>query len=89
MEYKNLFHGYIPLEINQLDGLTYLDASSNQIDSIIPPSIGELNNNLETLKLDNNNIVGSLPFRNRNLNNLNYLKLNNQLTGSIPQELAI
>ncbi|XP_059077152.1 probable LRR receptor-like serine/threonine-protein kinase At3g47570 [Cryptomeria japonica] len=65
--------------------LQRLDASHNQFTSILPPSIGQLSSNLNSLGLQFNMIGGSIPQQIVNLTNLTLLNLGDNLfSGNIP-----
>ncbi|KAL5717938.1 Leucine-rich repeat receptor-like serine/threonine/tyrosine-protein kinase sobir1 [Ranunculus cassubicifolius] len=84
---NNRFSGEIPKEFSSLVSLRTLDLSSNRFS-------GNLNflkyfPNLENLHLSNNLFSGKIPVSLRNFRNLRVLNLsgNNELLGSVPQEL--
>ena len=73
--------------IVHLDGLTYLDLSSNNISGNIPPEISELEG-LECLFLEKTSISGTLPYELGSLANLVDLRVHEaNLVGEIPDEL--
>jgi Leucine-rich repeat (LRR) protein len=87
------FLQYVYLNSNQLtslpdltgqNGLSYFDASYNQITGSLPTWIGDLTN-LYGLYLNNNSLSGDIPSQIGTLSNLNYLDLsNNQFSGTLP-----
>ena len=75
-------------ECYNIEFITYLNFSSNQLTGEIPSEIGNLTN-LTTLYLNDNQLTGEIPSEIGNLTNLITLYLNdNQLTGEIPLEIC-
>ncbi|XP_015169231.1 probable LRR receptor-like serine/threonine-protein kinase At3g47570 [Solanum tuberosum] len=77
--------GYIPSEIGNLSGLSFLLLQGNYLSGFIPRTIGNLKN-LQALNLyDNKMISGPIPEELCNLKKLGFLSLgNNELCCSIP-----
>ncbi len=70
------------------DRVTYLSLSNNNLNGIIPSSMGNLTM-LTDLYLDYNKLHDTLPHTLSNLLNLNQLFLSyNQLTGNIPEGIG-
>ncbi len=81
-------YGHIPPEIGNLDRLTELVLSGNNLNGRIPPEIGNLIN-LYRLTLASTHLIGSIPPEIGNLTNLHELDLrSSQLSGTIPAELG-
>lgn len=86
--------GQIPLEIDLLTGLKRFSVRGRgpgtpTVSGNIPESIGSLTN-LETLRLDNNEIAGTIPTALGNLKNAQVFLLNdNYLGGAIPTEIGL
>lgn len=79
--------GPIPLELSNLENLTYLSLRYNNLTGPIPPELGNLSN-LNYLNLERNNLTGLIPPQLGNFKNLTYLNLyDNNLSGNIPPEL--
>ncbi|CDO96827.1 unnamed protein product [Coffea canephora] len=99
----NSLQGAIPMEIGKLNnlsgslsssicarlqGLSWLDLSSNELSGMIPASLSECSK-LQVLRLFDNNFSGVIPEGFGNLTALKQLYLNeNNLIGSIPLELG-
>ncbi|XP_047958002.1 putative receptor-like protein kinase At3g47110 isoform X4 [Salvia hispanica] len=65
--------------------LKSLEVSSNPLNGILPPSIGNFSSSLESFAALNNNIMGGIPAEIGNLSSLLLLSLAiNQLSGPIP-----
>ncbi|KAK8371540.1 hypothetical protein V6Z11_A01G249400 [Gossypium hirsutum] len=80
----NQLQGQIPI-LNPYD-VFYLDYSSNNFSSILPPHIGDSLRSASFLSLSNNNFHGSIPQSICNSTSLDVLDLsNNSLSGPIPQ----
>ena len=80
--------GSLSAELSELDALTYIDLSGNDLTGGIPEELGDLSN-LTSLSLSNNSLTGGIPEELGNLTNLTNLSLsNNDLTGGIPEELG-
>ncbi|KAG6655531.1 hypothetical protein CIPAW_05G223200 [Carya illinoinensis] len=69
--------------------LESIDLSQNQLNDILPSSIGNLSTSLRRFVLQNCKIKGNIPKVIGKFNNLNTLALdNNELTGSLPTTLG-
>ncbi len=80
--------GSIPIELGDLDNLTLLSISRNELTGPIPPELGRLTE-LTTLYLNENQLSGPIPAELGDLADLTWLSLHtNQLSGSIPIELG-
>ena len=80
--------GVIPPELANLNALSKLDLSYNDLRGNIPPAMGNLSN-LKELDLYNNQLNGPIPPELGNLSNLEKLVLSgNYLTGPIPSEIG-
>ena len=80
--------GGIPAELGQLENLTHLSLSRNELTGGIPAELGQLEN-LTRLSLSRNELTGAIPVELAQLKNLAQLRLHrNELTGAIPAELA-
>ncbi len=78
----------IPAELGNLDQLTLLNASSNQLTGSIPAELGNLSK-LTYFQLHNNQLSGHIPAELGKLQMLKNLVLaNNQLSGVIPAEFG-
>ncbi|KAF4361039.1 hypothetical protein F8388_016848 [Cannabis sativa] len=86
---KNNFSGPIPENIgDSLPNLIFLSLSTNQIDGLIPNSIGIMQS-LQVIDLSSNNLVGKIPFSFGNFSYLKALDLSkNNLSGTIPDSLG-
>ncbi|XP_057761110.1 receptor-like protein EIX2 [Arachis stenosperma] len=87
---SNLFDGVIPWSIGQLQNLNTLDLSSNFFTGVIPWSLGQLKN-LFYFNLSSNSLEGTISHLERwiAMKSLSTLCLsNNQLNGSIPENLG-
>lgn len=79
----------LPIEIQNLTNLSYLDLRGWQLSGSIPSEIANLSN-LTWLDLRNNYLSGSIPQEFVNMQNLQILVLsNNRLTGNIPDLSSI
>ncbi|HRO47719.1 T9SS type A sorting domain-containing protein [Agriterribacter sp.] len=68
--------------------VTQLSLINNQLDGMLPPSLGNLTA-ITGIFLSNNNIGGNIPVSLGNIPNLYYLYLsNNRIEGNIPNELG-
>ncbi|CAL9091834.1 unnamed protein product [Musa textilis] len=84
----NQIGGNIPAEIGNLMNLTTIDASSNHLHGIIPPTLGRLSR-LERLHLERNQFVREIPATIGNLSSLVELDLSgNYFMGEIPATLG-
>lgn len=80
--------GAISADLDQLDGLTLLDLSNNDLTGPIPPGLGRLRS-LQSIFLHGNRLTGGIPPELSELTNLTILNLDsNRLTGPIPPELG-
>jgi Secretion system C-terminal sorting domain/Leucine Rich Repeat len=71
-----------------MTNLKFFSAAQNQLSSVIPANIGNLNK-LELLDLSRNQFSGTLPLSMGGMSEMVDLELwNNQLTGQIPTELG-
>ncbi|KAM7505315.1 hypothetical protein LguiB_004219 [Lonicera macranthoides] len=85
--HTNRLSGPIPEELGNLESITRLDLSQNRLSGSIPTSLGKLKN-LEILFLRNNNLSGPIP---QELGNLKLVVLQideNQLSGSLPDQIC-
>eukprot|EP00980_Cylindrotheca_fusiformis_P007642 scaffold1605_cov141-Cylindrotheca_fusiformis.AAC.5 len=86
--------GQIPEELALLSGLTRLSlrsegAAASSVSGSLPESIGRLGN-LETIRLNENNIGGVLPTSIGGLSNVRvFLLSGNSIRGSIPSEIGL
>ncbi|XP_050222836.1 receptor-like protein EIX2 [Mercurialis annua] len=81
---SNILSGKIPDEITDLAGLISLNLSRNQLNGIIPRTIGRLSL-IESFDLSANHLSGSLSEGLSDLNFLSYLNLSdNNFSGKIP-----
>ncbi|XP_022897051.1 probable leucine-rich repeat receptor-like protein kinase At5g49770 isoform X2 [Olea europaea var. sylvestris] len=87
------FYGPIPDAIGSLDRLTFLALNNNSFSGSIPSSIGNLTQ-LSWLDLSYNKLNGTIPVASKSamgldmlLNARHFHLSNNQLTGSIPDQL--
>jgi len=88
LSYEEPLGGFIPEEIGELGGLTYLDIEEANLVGTIPTTIGNLGS-LVFLDLNKNSITGSLPDSLYDLSNLQVLDLdNNLLTGTISSDIG-
>jgi len=82
--------GTLPIELVRFPKLKLLDLQSNHLSGTLPHEWGVLASNgsqLETLRLDRNDLVGSIPDSWCHWNSTTMRELilaNNQLTGSLP-----
>ena len=84
----NAMAGPLPLELEDLSGLTEIDFDTNQISGSIPTVLGNLIN-LTRLELHRNVLTGTIPTELGDLVNLTRLHLEeNQLDGPIPTQLG-
>jgi LRR receptor-like serine/threonine-protein kinase FLS2 len=82
--YQCQITGHIPMSIDSLRGLTWLDLGNNNLTGNIPSTMGGLEG-LQRLYLDGNKIKGFIPDSICQLKNLGELYLsNNKISGSIP-----
>ncbi|GEM_PF-4128689 len=76
--------GTLPIELDKLSGLEYMDLSRNEISGGVPTWFGQLDE-LQALVLDENNFSSTIPDELADLQNLVYLSINNNdLSASIP-----
>ena len=81
---NNAFHGAMPREPGNLNGLIILNLSHNSLSGNIPSSLGNLSQ-LESFDLSCNALSGNIPPELANLNFHKYLNLPfNKLAGRIP-----
>jgi len=81
---NNGLNGNLPVEIRDLEELTYLDLSGNELSGNIPPNIGNLQK-VGYLDLSNNDLTGYIPESLTTMSALTFLYLdNNDLIGGIP-----
>lgn len=79
---------YLSYKGKNLNLMTGLDLSSNNLSGSIPPEIGELRD-IIALNLSHNRLSGSIPGTFPNLINIESLDLSyNNLSGAIPQNLT-
>jgi len=79
---------YLSYMGNNLNLMTGLDLSSNNLSGSIPPEIGELGD-IKALNLSHNRLSGSIPGTFPNLINIESLDLSyNNLSGALPQNLT-
>ncbi|CAA7409273.1 unnamed protein product [Spirodela intermedia] len=79
---------FSPYKGDPLSWMTGLDLSSNRIDGLIPPEVGQLKG-LRSLNLSNNFLRGSIPASLGDMDDLESLDLShNDLSGEIPRELV-
>jgi hypothetical protein len=84
----NQLLGVIPLELESLTNLEYLDLSTNRFSQSIPRNIGNLLK-LNYLNLSNNNFSQDIPVQMCNLPHLSQLDLSyNSLEGEIPSQIG-
>lgn len=82
--YNNRFTGEIPVQICELQSLTFIDLSDNQLSGTIPSCLGRLQN-LLVLDLSKNSLSGEIPYTMGYLTNLHILQLQrNKLVGKLP-----
>lgn len=85
---KTSFSGSIPLLIEKLEHLNYLDVGNSNLSGLIPSSLGKLTK-VTDLWLESNNFCDQIPSSLRNLTNFIALHLSaNQLSGQLPSWLA-
>ncbi|KAK4255548.1 hypothetical protein QN277_008535 [Acacia crassicarpa] len=85
--YQNSLSGELPVGMSKLTNLRRFDASTNMLTGTIPDELCQLN--LESLNLNDNQLVGHLPESIALSPNLQELKLyNNTLTGRLPSALG-
>ncbi|XP_042043105.1 LRR receptor-like serine/threonine-protein kinase GSO1 [Salvia splendens] len=78
----------IPPSIGNMESLTYIELSDNELSGPIPNSIGNLRR-VDFLNLENNNLSGNIPTTIGNMIRLVDIYLsNNNLTGKIPPALS-
>ncbi|KAL6651007.1 hypothetical protein ACP70R_009932 [Stipagrostis hirtigluma subsp. patula] len=83
----NSLEGKVP-GISNLQQLTKLELSSNQLIGEIPATLGTCQE-LGTIRMDQNLLSGSIPISLGNIRSLNILNLShNNLTGTIPAALS-
>uniref|UniRef100_A0A803KVT4 Uncharacterized protein n=1 Tax=Chenopodium quinoa TaxID=63459 RepID=A0A803KVT4_CHEQI len=81
---NNFFHGELPKELGNLNGLIVLNLSHNSFSGKIPLSFGNLSQ-IQSLDLSCNALSDKIPPQLANLNFLEYLNLSfNKLSGRIP-----
>ncbi|MGB1308693.1 MAG: leucine-rich repeat domain-containing protein, partial [Oceanihabitans sp.] len=79
----------LPVELQNLSNLNYLDLRGWQLSGTIPSELGNLSN-LIWIDLRNNQLSGNIPQELTNLSNLQVLLFtNNRLSGSIPNFSSI
>ena len=84
----NQIHGTIPLGIENLVNLTYLDLVKNHLTGTIPSNIGKIHK-MQALGLLGNRLSGGIPLSIGNLTLLLNLDLsNNNLVGDVPSSLV-
>ncbi|KAJ8562153.1 hypothetical protein K7X08_011444 [Anisodus acutangulus] len=85
----NLFSGPIPLSIcGELPNLSDLDISRNKLSGTIPLCMGDINQ-LATLALNNNQLIGQFPDFSSKLLSLYWIDISeNRLSGQIPGSLG-
>ena len=70
------------------DRVNYLFLGNNELNGVIPPEIGNLDQ-LQQLGLERNQLTGGIPAEIGNLGMLEYLNLNwNPFSGVIPEEIS-
>ncbi|KAM3239386.1 hypothetical protein P3L10_014420 [Capsicum annuum] len=86
----NSFSGRLDTEIFNTSGLRNIDLSSNNLSGSLPPNLGSILPNIETLFLSElTNLVGTIPHSISNCSKLTKLELSgNKLTGLIPNSLG-
>lgn len=85
--YQNSLSGKLPVGMSNLTNLRRFDASANMLTGAIPDELCRLE--LESLNLNDNQLVGPLPESIALSPNLQELKLyNNTLTGRLPSALG-
>ena len=85
----NSLGGTIPLELGYSSSLSDIDLGNNLLNGVLPPSIWNLCDKLNSLRLHGNSLSGSLPepaLPNSTCKNLQYLDLgNNKFSGNFPE----
>lgn len=85
---SNMLQGTLPTHICELDELSVLDLSNNNLSGKIPSCFGNFSSQLMVLDLRRNHFHGSIPTNFQESNQLKNIALNgNQLQGSIPRTL--
>ncbi|WCJ25582.1 receptor-like protein kinase 2 [Euphorbia peplus] len=86
---NNKMSGQIPVDFGTMcRSLKLLDASSNQISGVLPPSVGK-SVSLVSLNLSWNLLQGQIPTSLGQMKNLKYLSLaGNKMNGTIPSSLG-
>ncbi|XP_020244914.1 putative leucine-rich repeat receptor-like serine/threonine-protein kinase At2g24130 [Asparagus officinalis] len=93
---------YLDLQYNKLTGaldflaslsncrvLDQVDVSGNELDGVLPYTIGNLSRTLTSIDINYNRIKGGIPVELGNVSGLTYLDLGwNELAGTIPSEIT-
>ncbi|XP_068640312.1 receptor-like protein EIX1 [Aristolochia californica] len=84
---NNEIYGTIPMSIEEMDLLFFLDLSKNNLGGSVPPTIGNCKK-LLVLDLSENCLQGGIPETIGSLNSLMYLHMEkNNLSGQIPYSI--
>ncbi|PHT61930.1 hypothetical protein T459_34243 [Capsicum annuum] len=86
----NRFSVPLPMEIFNISGLRIIGISFNNLSGILPPNMGSILPNIESIYLINlTNLVGTIPHSLSNCSKLKIVELShNKLTGLIPNSLG-
>ncbi|PIN23330.1 Serine/threonine protein kinase [Handroanthus impetiginosus] len=88
-EYPNKELGFLS-SLTSCRNLPYIDLAFNQLNGLLPPSIGNFSYSLQAFHVEASGIRGSIPVEIGNLTNLWGLRLDkNELTGFIPRTMGM
>jgi len=86
---RNSLRGSLPLTLGSLKKLEHLNLDHNLLTGSIPSVLLGNLQNLQTLSVFQNSIMGTIPGEVGKLTNMEYMSLSsNSLSGSIPQEIG-